>query len=192
MFCSNCGKTIADDAKFCNFCGLPVKMASAPVSPLISVMDQPVSMTDRPISQTMPAAEQTVFETEEPIAEASAVVEAVENTFEPISEPAQESESAPITLPEPANTEPMYSAPTPESIPNMGAIPNPTIPGTAAPMSQPIYQPPQPNPQFTPRAPERPLPERKYTLGHIIMCLSAVAIMAIVAGVFAGLYFSVI
>lgn len=38
----------------------------------------------------------------------------------------------------------------------------------------------------------KPLPERKYTLGHIMLCLGAVAIMAIVAGVFAGLYFSVV
>lgn len=40
--------------------------------------------------------------------------------------------------------------------------------------------------------PAKPLPERKYTFGHIMLCLSAVAIMAIVAGVFAGLYFSVV
>ena len=34
--------------------------------------------------------------------------------------------------------------------------------------------------------------EHKYTLGHLIMCLASTAIMAIVAGVFAGLYFSVV
>lgn len=35
-------------------------------------------------------------------------------------------------------------------------------------------------------------PEKYYTFGHIAMCLAAVAVMAIVAGVFAGLYFSVV
>ena len=34
--------------------------------------------------------------------------------------------------------------------------------------------------------------ERKYTLGHILLCLASTAIMAITAGVFAGLYFSVV
>ena len=40
--------------------------------------------------------------------------------------------------------------------------------------------------------PQTPAPEKYYTFGHIAMCLAAVAVMAIVAGVFAGLYFSVI
>ena len=34
-------------------------------------------------------------------------------------------------------------------------------------------------------------PEKYYTFGHLALCLAAVAVMAIVAGVFAGLYFSV-
>lgn len=39
---------------------------------------------------------------------------------------------------------------------------------------------------------EKPQPERKYSLRHIVMCLAAAAVMAVTAGVFAGLYFSVI
>lgn len=35
-------------------------------------------------------------------------------------------------------------------------------------------------------------PTKYYTFGHIALCLAAVGVMAIVAGVFAGLYFSVI
>ena len=34
--------------------------------------------------------------------------------------------------------------------------------------------------------------ERKYTIKHIIMCLVSTAVCAIAAGVFAGLYFSVV
>ena len=39
---------------------------------------------------------------------------------------------------------------------------------------------------------KKPKEEKYYTFGHIMLCLSAVAVMAIVAGVFAGLYFSVV
>ena len=35
-------------------------------------------------------------------------------------------------------------------------------------------------------------PAKYYTFGHIALCLAAVGVMAVVAGVFAGLYFSVI
>ncbi len=42
-----------------------------------------------------------------------------------------------------------------------------------------------------PPAPQ-PKEQKYYTLGHIIACLVAVGVMSIVAGVFAGLYFSVI
>lgn len=46
--------------------------------------------------------------------------------------------------------------------------------------------------QMNPPAPEAALPtEKYYTFGHLALCLAAVALMAIVAGVFAGLYFSV-
>ena len=39
----------------------------------------------------------------------------------------------------------------------------------------------------------QPADDRKYyTFGHIALCLAAVAVMAIVAGIFAGLYFSAI
>ena len=46
---------------------------------------------------------------------------------------------------------------------------------------------------FTVTEPPKPeKPEKYYTFGHLAMCLAAVAVMAIVAGVFAGLYFSAI
>lgn len=46
---------------------------------------------------------------------------------------------------------------------------------------------------FTVAEPPKPeKPEKYYTFGHLALCLAAVAVMAIVAGVFAGLYFSAI
>lgn len=175
MFCSNCGREIGDNSKFCNFCGLPI---SQPIS-------QPVSQQ---ISEQL---SQPVFQAEDSITEASVTVEAVENTSEPITETVQ---SVPVTLPEPPSSIPIYSAPQPENIPNMGAavtpqsqdIPNMGLTVTPQPYnnSAPLQAPGQGN------VSEKPMPERKYTLGHIIMCLAAVAVMAIVAGIFAGLYFA--
>ena len=97
--------------------------------------------------------------------------------------------------------------------------PTPVSSDTAAtePVSQTVPQPaPAPMPEVQPavttepamdffndspadvqaQVPLSPVPEEKepkyYTFGHIALCLAAVAVMAIVAGVFAGLYFSVI
>lgn len=167
MFCSNCGREIGDNAKFCNFCGLPVSQPfSQPVSQSISgAVSQPVS---QPIYEPV----------SESISQPISVVEAVENTPEPISEPAQAAESVPVTLPEPPSSTSNF-APRPENIPNMGEA-SAAQPGI---QPQPYQAPP------TLQLSEKPMPERKYTLGHIIMCLAAVAVMAIVAGIFAGLYF---
>lgn len=204
MFCSNCGKMIADNAKFCNFCGLPVSNPiSQPVSePISQTLSQPISEQTpvlQPISEQIPIS-QTVSESTDSVSQPISDSEAAGNTSapiesipipEPISEPEQEAESVPATLPEPPSSTPMYS-PTPENIPNTGTAPNMANPVsmTFQPNQPPMYQ--QPVPQNVPKAPEKPLPERKYTLGHILMCLAAVAVMAIVAGIFAGLYFSVV
>lgn len=164
MFCSNCGREIGDNSKFCNFCGLPIS--------------QPVS---QPLSQ--------------PISQPVLTVETTENQSEPITESEETVQSVRVTSPEPPSSVPIYSAPRPENIPNMGttAAPQPeNIPNAGVTVTPQQY-----NNTATPQAPiqdnnivEKPMPERKYTLGHIIMCLAAVAVMAVVAGIFAGLYFA--
>ena len=81
----------------------------------------------------------------------------------------------------------------------------------SAPVSAPVLDMEQPAPANTPVSAhvldmEQPAPasalvsapatqqpaEKCYTFTHIALCLAAVALMAIVAGVFAGLYFSAI
>ena len=66
----------------------------------------------------------------------------------------------------------------------------------SAPVSAPILDMEQPAPASAPvsaPAPATQQPAEKcYTFTHIALCLAAVALMAIVAGVFAGLYFSAI
>ncbi len=86
-----------------------------------------------------------------------------ETTSVPMSAPVNASESAPIGA----------AVPTPNVIPSSGAINYPTVVIKSG------------KKQKSPR-------ERKYTLGHLILCLAAAGVMAVTAGVFAGLYFSVV
>lgn len=50
MFCSKCGKTIDDNATFCNFCGSPVTNAAAPAANDAPVAPQVVSQPAAPQS----------------------------------------------------------------------------------------------------------------------------------------------
>lgn len=82
--------------------------------------------------------------------------------------------------------------PTPGAIPKSGAS---VSYGPNASNTSGIYSMPTRDttvnisPEPAAAKPER---ERKYTLGHILLCLASTAVMAIAAGVFAGLYFSAI
>lgn len=93
----------------------------------------------------------------------------------PASVPVGAPISAPTTVPAsaPVNAPINPVVPTPNVIPSSGALAYPTV-TIAAPKK------------------EKPPRERKYTLGHLILCLAAAGVMAIAAGVFAGLYFSVV
>ncbi len=174
MFCVNCGKEIANDARFCSFCGAPVRDV--------------IVRTAAAEPQKEPAVENEVLTAEQPVSENA--VQALEQTV------SEENALTPVqTAPENAVSEeqtsetPQSTIPTPNVIPTSGEslayanIPNaqnvPPVP-PAAPVS----------PAAAPK--KHDAPERRFTLGHIFICLAAVAIMAITAGVFAGLYFSVV
>lgn len=94
---------------------------------------------------------------------------------------------ASVPMPEqPAVTEQpqtMYSAPA-----------YPSAPAPAAPAVE--YPTGAMAPNFSAQVPQQKAKKEKsekyYTFGHLMLCLAAVGVMAIVAGVFAGLYFSVI
>lgn len=173
MFCTNCGKEIIDTAKFCNFCGMPVKnIAAVPVQP------EPVTVPEPAASEEVTNVEMT--ETEETIPEVLAEentepsAEAPAASAEPVSEPESPSESPsesvflrPNNIPTSGESTLAYPAP-----PSYPSAPVPAVPVQSAAFEA--------------------KPERRYTFGHIMMCLGAVAVMAIVAGVFAGLYFSVV
>lgn len=199
MFCTNCGREIIDTARFCNFCGMPIQnmAASIPVQPVQQVQPaQPVqTVQPQAVPQPVPEADHTESP-DIPITDNESVpVTESENadvtSVESVSEMPEMPEAAP---PEASSeTSAMISAPVTENVP---PLPTPNnIPTYGA--SEPAYpaQPAYPNQNIN-TVPAQPVPEkrpeRKYTLGHIMMCLAAVAVMAIVAGVFAGLYFSVV
>ncbi len=52
MFCRNCGNKLADNAKFCNMCGSPVKVVQ-PAADLMEpvIPEQPAAQTQEPVQQ---------------------------------------------------------------------------------------------------------------------------------------------
>lgn len=190
MFCTNCGKEIIDTARFCNFCGMPVRnmAASVPVQPI-----QPVrqSAAEPVVEQPAPAnSESGDIPSEENVSESisgDSVADARKYAAESTVGTALE------TDPDTAENESLTSVtinaaiPTPNTIPTQGT----STPAYSVP---PVYPAQSVNsvPAQPPADAAEKKPERRYTLGHIMMCLAAVAVMAIVAGVFAGLYFSVV
>lgn len=113
-----------------------------------------------------------------------------------------ESESIPASAPEtaPESFTENAAAEAPQGIPAGAPQSVPLSAPQAAPISHAV---PTPNTIPVSGAPaysatvvikneEKKPRERRYTLGHLILCLSAAGVMAVVAGVFAGLYFSVV
>lgn len=128
-----------------------------------------------------------------PVADSAPAVqgEAQAAVAEPISEPA-----VAAVEPAPVITEPAVAAvePAPAIAEAAAPVSEPApAPAVSVPMQQgsAVTQSPAFEYSLEPPAPQ-PKEPKYYTLGHIIMCLAAVGVMAIVAGVFAGLYFSVI
>ena len=193
MFCTNCGKEIINTAKFCNFCGMPVKnmAASVPINtvqPAQSTQSvqpvQPVTQLDRTAPDYMESADITATDNATEAPESTSEIPTVESASEcenaeDVSEPAVETITADDNAIPTPNAIPTYGTSTPV-YPTPPVYPNP--PANTVPITQEIK---------AESAPENKS-ERKYTLGHIMMCLAGVAVMAIVAGVFAGLYFSVV
>ncbi len=102
------------------------------------------------------------------------------------TETTQTTETAPAYLDPAADP---YAAQTASGLPEMGQTET-----TQTAQTTPTYLDPAADPYAVPTPSGLPKEEapRKYTIGHLIMCLAASGVMAIVAGVFAGLYFSVV
>lgn len=205
MFCGNCGKEIID-TKFCPYCGaeqtaVVIPAASIPISVPISELKE---LASEAVNTSASAHE---FQSEA----AYTSIPDPEIQSEPVNQSAPSAET-PSTetgeLPE------LAGLPTPNPIPT-GNIDMPeTTLYTSAPgqpfnpmqSAQPVQSALSPQAAQIPSTPqvgvfmseiairdeEKPDNKNKYSLKHIVMCLAAAAVMAVVAGVFAGLYFSVI
>lgn len=221
MFCSKCGRQINNDALFCTFCGSPTMLAAppAPVAPAVSnanALNAPNApgMLNVPTPQSIPMTSES-YAAGASMPSAGAVSQSVPLYAEQGSEPLSSSEEYAEPLPiaeDPASVNPENTEPS---------VPFVSEPSEYQddPEAQPseLLQPPLPAPQptFAVRdssselttasaartidfsAPIQPAPPaeesgKRYTFGHIALCLAAVGVMAIVAGIFAGLYFSVI
>ena len=104
MFCTNCGKEIINTAKFCNFCGMPVKnmAASVPINtvqPAQSTQSvqpvQPVTQPDRTAPDYMESADITATDNATEAPESTSEIPTVESASEcenaeDVSEPAVE------------------------------------------------------------------------------------------------------
>lgn len=217
MFCINCGKQIADTARFCNYCGAKVvdfdekavenspisseNQVSAPAdnvyntenvensvdllkmnssdSGSIPQMNEPVKSGETPFNGGVTPPPAADVQSGAVGAQHGAMDSG--NPVPPMMGGTAQSGSNVPPMMESTATSGITVPPMMESTAPSGTTVPPTMPA-AAPAAAPTAS----------TTPRREPAERKYTLGHIIMCLASTAVMAIVAGVFAGLYFSVV
>lgn len=206
MFCNYCGKEIIDTARFCNFCGNPVQRLTPPPIPTPASVSASITEPIRPAQS----------ETDSPIPSdviGSAAESAIEDhsVTDPVNWDPGDSETNNANQKSPEtdihDTSLSEITPSPEPFaPVDTARQTSSGFGFSAPYSGgSAYPTPNVIPQSGQSASsgytassnaavsgQKPKRERKYTLGHIMICLAAVAVMAITAGVFAGLYFSVV
>lgn len=113
----------------------------------------------------------------------SSVILPAEITVPAPSEPVSESSAPAISAtPEPENIAPTAAevpeAPEPSEIPTSGTSQQTNSNENEPPLIVTVF-------------PEKsPSPAPTYTLKHLVMCLAVAAVMAVAAGVFAGLYFA--
>lgn len=184
MFCINCGKQILDTARFCNYCGIKiVNFDENPVQNSVETTENPVSV---------PAGSVNFSDNVENSVDLLKMNSSASPSIPQMNEPPKSGE-APFNGGAAAFGSPEIRTGA------VGAQHSTVFVNEPAPYAaQPPYMryganipPSAPAVSSQPEQPKRQ-PERRYTLGHIIMCLASTAVMAIVAGVFAGLYFSVV
>ncbi len=194
MFCSKCGRPVTDGALFCTFCGnslRAVNNGSLEDKALENLASEsvPVSAnTGYATSKSVPMYGNSIPETEksQPITEGAGDSAAMYGAASSI--PLNDSES--VQPEAPRKSIPFFDTETADNIVSKStetAAGMHEIEATAS-VSYPEHAAvPILDIENTP-----PKVEKYYTFGHIALCLAAVAVMAITAGVFAGLYFSVI
>ncbi len=198
MFCRVCGRSMSDSDLFCTWCGTKVLNRRG-----VSEESNTGENGEAPVSQNINA--------EENAPEKSEVISAEENSI-PVNESDSTLKNENVSMPDANGSEQIYesnstavsreyaqaSKPLGNSINGEVQFSQPdAVQGLTGAQREKAQVPPPPV-KFGEEIPinqevrDNKKPEKYYTSGHIVMCLAAVGIMAIVAGVFAGLYFSVV
>ena len=177
MFCYKCGKEIAENSTFCTYCGAKQDFTAGSV-PIPS--DTPRSNLDTAPAQPPRSIPLPTEPSDAPVALAVPPAET-----EKIAVPAEPAKPAQELPPEQQDQPTQPSQPEQAEQPQPAAQPVPTEQPETPPFSAEV--------PLTAPAPEASEKPRKYYTGaHLAICLVITGIMAATAGVFAGLYFSVI
>lgn len=192
MFCINCGKQIVDTARFCNYCGVKVvDFDEKPAQNSAETSENPlqIPVEDVNFSENVEnSVDLLKMQSDDP----SSATQMNELTEEGDTQFTEKEESDTNEI-----NETLLSGIQSGAIGAQRSADVPTAPSAMqydenTPQPEPISQIPAQSEQIS-TTPEQPKQtERRYTLGHIIMCLASTALMAIAAGVFAGLYLSVV
>ena len=169
MFCHNCGREIAEKSMFCTYCGAKLDNVTSVPIPSETPRSNLGEAAQRVSLPVQPAGEVTSGQAE--AGEAQPAPEAPEQPQEAVKESAESSGDMEQPLREVQSAQEGQ-----QEVPQEN---NSATAGWSAEV--PLTQ---------PEADEKP---RKYYTGfHLAICLVITGIMAATAGVFAGLYFSVI
>ena len=165
MYCQKCGKEITAGSVFCTWCGARQELH----------VPQPENIPQSGSVQETPAQEITAPVTQPEAPAATATMERPEEAQTPAeAETSAPAESVSAEAPQESAPEPVHN--------NMSETT--TAPGT---------EPPKEFLNSEVKLTENPEKPRKYYTGaHLAICLAAAGIMAAAAGIFAGLYFSVL
>lgn len=214
MFCINCGKQIIDTARFCNYCGSAVIREENPTVQDISqnLSNNAAFSGNNAVPQPTEAQNLSAVLSDEKSAELIQTAQAAQ-TAGPIETAEQAAFDGDNEYPE-QNIEvkeenisvgkdelseinltgEQISAVSADSQNNGSVSDFQQIPQRIESQKSGFAAASNPNAVREEKnsSSQNNAAPRMYTIGHIIMCLASTAVMAIAAGVFAGLYFSVV
>lgn len=175
MICLNCGRENSDGVKFCCFCGAPAAITlekPTEISPENGQLE--ISENDTAIGAVTENRDNESFFSQSPDLDALG-----------------QSPSVPRPGVIPANSEQLaaQSAANPRISADYSTGKYANAPTNPAASQNPIKM---TVPIESGVSGKKNAPERKFTTLHIVMCLISTAVCAIAAGIFAGLYFSVV
>lgn len=175
MICLNCGRENSDGVKFCCFCGAPAAISPEKPTEIPPENGQlEISENDTAIGAVTENRDNESFFSQSPDLDALG-----------------QSPSVPRPGVIPTNSE-QFAAQNPAVFQPSSACDNrnyANAPTNPAASQNPIKM---TVPIESGVSGKKNAPERKFTTLHIVMCLISTAVCAIAAGIFAGLYFSVV